>query len=1035
MDDANPLQDVAVTALATTDQRVAAILDQLDEAYVAVNDGWAITHVNAHAVRLFPIAAERLRGASLWEVFAPGEALERVLRSAADHREAGALEVWHDPTALWLEVRVAPIPEGGLALFLRDVSHSKQLEEERIALLEAAQRAREEAEEACARIAHRERHDPLTGACSRSEITRQAEALEATGGFLLTLRLGGLRRINELAGWGAGDAVLQEVVRRVSGELSDAERLGRRSGTRLLIVSRREDAEEVSRLAASVQLALGDPFEVLGRAEHVVTTIGIARVEAGGDVWNALRGIDATIGRIRSRREPRIGWYDDAAHAAIVARRRLASELREALERDRFVLRYAPVFDVRAGRMSGAQAELRWEHPMRGLVEPAGFLPVAQAMGVAPAIERWLLSTAIGQLSSWAREPDLERRRARPPMLWVPLSGEQILTTGFADHLLAALGDAELAPTSLGIVLTQPGLDDETDALADVLTRLGREGIRAAVDVLGTDACGVDAITRLPVDVLRVGQEVSHDPTSSRRRALLEAVLAFARAADAEVLVAQIETREQLDHLRDAGCDHLTGAVLGRTVPGSEFVEAAGEGLRVLRADDHQDAPPRRRWWQPGSRPGGDDGEAQRTLDPGVAPGDREGVTGLGGSRVMTRVLEDYLEAGRRPVLVYVEIDGFSALSLARGSEVTEGLLRAQARRLQAVDGARAFALDAGRFALVLPDTRRGPVSSQIDLVAVAKGPKGLTACVGIAHASSGTTPADLEQRAMRALRVAQRRGQGTVIDQRGDELPMPTATPGQARALYSVLREGYLRVHYQPILSLQDGAVVGFQALARPQLDHGLAGPAEAFQVAESLGLVPELDEVCRSSIFADGPGFDLPATADLYVTVAPHALGHQSLRSGQLIREIRSAGMEPSRVVLQLREHASVPPDVFDEEARWLRERGFKLALDGAGGETSGLRALAAVPFDHLKLSTHLLADTREDESAAAMLDALCTFALRSGVTVIATGVESPRLLTHARKLRGSGDGPPRIHAVQGYHLGKPRPQARLDVAPVLE
>lgn len=1020
-----------VTAVTGAQQHVATMLESLDEAYLALGADWVISHANQRAVRLFPLPEERLIGTVLWAVFDPGPELSQRLRTAATSRAPQQLEVWHDLLAMWLEARIAPLRDGGLVLFLRDIGARKELEIEREQLLASEQQAHREADAAKAEIAHRAATDELTGALSRPEIERHLARLVTTGGFLLTLDVDDFHRINELGGWESGDEVLQEVVTRIRGEVSDLEVIGRRSGDRFLIVSRRHDAAEVQRLASAVQSAFAAPFEVIGHPESLSASISIARVDPDQDPNDALRGSDVVVGRIRAAGGGAIGWYDERAHADLIERRRLTAELHEALRRDRFVLRYAPIFDLRSRTYVGGDALLRWEHPTRGLVLPEYFLPIAERMGVAERIGNWVVDAALAQLAAWERDRDPERRRARPSILWIRLAARHVRRPGFADAVLSGLRAAGTEPSRLGIELIHPGFELDIAPLTIQLERLRRVGVRVALDLVAAGGVGHAVLHQLPLDVVRFSDELHGDPATSRRgRASIRAVIELGRAMEVDVQACGIESREQLEALGRAGCDLAAGPLLGRPVPGDELAVMARDGLGVLGVVDASSSERRRQpWWKLGLGVGPSPARDDAIAGAEILADDRDGVTGLPGQRTLVKVLVDYLDAGRFPVLAYVEIDSFAALSLARGPEVTESLLRAHARRLYAIEGARAFRVGGGRFAIVLADARRGPVSTQLDLVELAKGPKGLTACVGIAHAKAGTTPQELEHRAGEALSSAQRRGHGSVIDHRASDEATPTATAAQARALYAVLREGYLRVHYQPIVSLGDGSVVGFQALARPQLDHGLAGPAEAFDVAEHLGLAPELDAVCRSSILNDGPGFDLPPSAAIYITVAPQSLGHQSLRSGQLIREVRAAGLEPERVVLQLREHASVPARVFDEEVRWLKERGFQLALDGAGCETSGLRALAAVPYDHLKLATNLLADAREDANSAAMLDALCTFAARAGVKVIATGIESPRLLTFARKLRGSADGAPRIHAAQGYHLGKPRPQPRMD------
>lgn len=1020
---------VDVTAVAAAQGHVITTLEALNEAYIATDGGGVITHVNARAMEMLGRTGDELIGQPLSQVLAGDETVMAPVRSTASSGTSEQVERWVQGFGAWLEVRTAPHGDGGVALFLRDIGNRKQLEEQREELLAAEREAHRCAEETRAELERRGAIDEVTEVWSRAAIERAALDLGTSGGHLISIDVDGFGRINEVGGWDTGDDILREVADRLRSVLTEHEVVGRRAGDNFLVVTEEEDPARVSRFASDLSAAMEAPFEVFGHPEALSVSIGIAVVDEVHDARDALHGADAVVSEGQGLGGARILWYDDQRRVEVAERRRLGGEIRQALGRDQFVLRFQPVFATESGRYAGVEALLRWEHPERGLVLPETFLPVADQLGLLGEIERWVVDTATSQLGRWIRERDPERRRWTPPVLWVNVSQGEMQRTGFADRVLAALRDAGIDPSRFGVeFVPQSGLALAEEAVE--VARLHDAGVRIGIDDIGAGSGNITSLRGLPIDVVKVDERLTAIVGTRRGRALLRAVVQLARALDAEVVAEGVERPEQLVAVREAGCELASGFLLGRPVANTELAEVVTEGLAALGDTTSPSRPPGRSWRRlvGGGQP--PVGEQAPVEDDEVAAGDRDGATGLGTRQAALALLQRHFEEGRRPVLILIELDGFQAASLVRGPIATVALLRAVARRLHEVPGARAFRVRDGQFALVLPDTRRGPTSSQVDLVDLATGPKGMTACVGVAHATARTAnPQELESRAEQALETAQRRGTGSVNDSAVAGPRVETATASQVRALHAVLREGYLRVHYQPILSLADGSLVGFQALARPQLDHGLVGPVEAFDVAESIGLVAELDAVCRSSVFADGPGFDLPPQAKLFVTVEPRALGHKSLRSGRLLHEVRAGGLTPERVVLQVREHSSVPADVLRDEARWLKERGFGLALADAGGASSGLAALADGAFDHLKFATNLLADSRQDDGAAAMVEALCAFAERSKVQVIATGIENPRLLTLARRLREQGDGAPRIHAVQGYHLGKPRPQPRFD------
>lgn len=702
-------------------------------------------------------------------------------------------------------------------------------------------------------------------------------------------------------------------------------------------------------------------------------------------------------------------------------------ELRDALDRSEFVLDHEPIYELRSRRMVAADTRIRWEHPDRGSILPEHVLPRAAASGMSGALGDWSLTAAAQVAAAWRPGAD-GAGRGPAPVFWVDLPMTRLTAPGFGDRFLARAAAAGTDPARLGVRLAATVPAEDLDAVVAELDHLRRVGVQVVMDGFGVGGSSLAQLRDLPVDVVRIDAARHGDPGTAAGRASLTAIVDLVHASGAQALVGGVASGEELWAVRQTGCDLVGGAWLAPPAPGAELWAAAAAGASTLAdAVDHSTArtgpSPSRGSRGPGwlARLWGRAEGSERTSDAG------ELLAGLAGGRAAHRELAHHLGEGRRPVLVLVDLDGFLALQAMREPAAVDAILEAQARRLVAIEGTTVYHLGDDLFGLVLPDSRRGPVAQQLDLFALAQGPRGMTACVGIAHGSPQSRAADIEGAARAALAVAKRRGQGSVVDGQTLDTDLPTVSAAQARAVYALLREGYLRVHYQPIFSLQDDHVVGWEALVRPQVDHGLAGPEEAVEIATHLGLVPDLDAVSRESIFADGPGFDMAAGTKLLVAVAPEALGHRSLRTAQLRRQLENAGLDASRVVFQLREGRGTTTEVFVEEARRLRDRGFAIALDGVGGPGADLRTLRAVPVDMIRLVPGLVTAAREDRMAAATLEALCTIAHHTGALLIATGVETPRALTTARSLRSGPGGQARIHAAQGYHLGKPQPQPR--------
>ena len=394
------------------------------------------------------------------------------------------------------------------------------------------------------------------------------------------------------------------------------------------------------------------------------------------------------------------------------------------------------------------------------------------------------------------------------------------------------------------------------------------------------------------------------------------------------------------------------------------------------------------RWWS----------SRRRSAPPPAVPANP--LDRLGTRQTLTAELAEVVAARRPSSLLLLDVDGLYALRVGRGEQHAERVLRLYAERLWNLEQVSCHRVQDDVFAIVVPragDPLAWLEGLDVDLTRVA----GARVSGGAARVAPGMEARDVQEGAIRALRAAKRRGDGSVVDvERLPRAPEELVSAEQAAALLRLLQEGYLRVNYQPIMALESQSLVGFEAIARAPVDYRLAGPAEAFAIARGLGLVPELDAVCRHAIFSDGAGFDMPAHTRLHINVSARSLGHRSLTAGVLRGHLREVGLPAERVVL---------------------------ALDGVGAAGPDLGALGTGLFRVAKIAPEVIAAAPGSAVALGIIEAVCVFGRRAGAMVIADGVDNADALAFVRRFRGPGRPGTRIDAAQGSQIGEPQPQAR--------
>jgi EAL domain-containing protein (putative c-di-GMP-specific phosphodiesterase class I) len=308
---------------------------------------------------------------------------------------------------------------------------------------------------------------------------------------------------------------------------------------------------------------------VAGRRLVVSTSIGLALADADATAETLLRDADAALYLAKDHGRDQVARFDDELRTNVVTRLQTEHELRDAVSAGQMRLHYQPSFDLRTGRVAGAEALLRWEHPTRGLLAAGAFIELAEDTGLVGPLGDWVVPEACGARSVWGSELD-------DLVVWVNVSLRQLVRPGYARHLLDQIAAAGGSPDRVGIEVTESALAEDHRVPLRELRLLSGAGVRIAIDDFGTGYSSLSRLRRYPVDVLKLDRAFVADVHTRAGRAVAAAVVELAHALDAIALAEGVETAEQLEVITALGCDQASGWHLAYPVPAAELASAIG---------------------------------------------------------------------------------------------------------------------------------------------------------------------------------------------------------------------------------------------------------------------------------------------------------------------------------------------------------------------------------------------------------------------------------------------------------------------------
>ncbi len=547
------------------------ITDTMTDALVVMDRDGIVRLTNAAACRLLAREEEEMVGETISKCL--GEPLGAHLETLASGDPVRDIESVlrncdGDEITISLSASVMTDRYGMPVAFvytLRDISHRKEAED---------------------RIRQLAYYDDLTNLPNRTQSNEQLHhcleiaASENIPVATLFIDLDRFKRINDTLGHSAGDVLLTQVAERLKHCIRDCDLLtkahptggqsfvARLGGDEFIIcLFDIYEQRDIDKVAKRILGSLAEPFQ-LGQHEVFITaSIGVSRFpDDGCDVQSLLKNADTAMYHAKDNGRDSFYFYDSAMSSTALERLSLEADLRKAMDREELYLAYQPQVDQESGITIGAEALLRWNHPVRGNVSPADFIPLAEETGLIAPIGEWVLGEACRQTAEW------HARGADHLAIAVNLSERQFRRSNLLNIVAGALSASGLKPEFLDVELTESMIMENASTSIETLEALKLMGIKISVDDFGTGYSSLSYLKRFPIDVLKVdGSFIRDVATNSDDAAITSAIIAMARSLNIDVIAEGVETPAQIKFLMGQGCTKMQGYIFGRPMTAAQL--------------------------------------------------------------------------------------------------------------------------------------------------------------------------------------------------------------------------------------------------------------------------------------------------------------------------------------------------------------------------------------------------------------------------------------------------------------------------------
>jgi diguanylate cyclase (GGDEF)-like protein len=548
---------------------LAVTLDTISQGILMVDGQGSISVINPRVLDLLarpedpPDSAMQHIVARARELAASQEAIAFTSQAPMlGPREEGCCETALDNGTI-IEVRTHALQDSGFVQTYTDIT------EQRLAH---------------AQVLHLAHHDPLTGLANRAALMQRLSAIvdqfAGSDGLsaLVMIDLDRFKGVNDTFGHGAGDALLIEVAQRLRTIVRATDVAARLGGDEfVLLLPGLRQRNDVVMLAERVLRGLSEPVRIQGHDVRIGASLGIAfHPQDGRDADTWLKHADMALYNAKHGGRGVYRCFDQQLFQAVTDQHLLEIELRMALDGEGLEVHFQPKFACNALEITGFEALARWRHPSRGYISPAVFIRIAEDCGLIHRLGQWVLEHACECVAEW--EP-------RYPVA-VNVSVMQLRDNGLKDHIATVLRKTGLQPRNLEIEVTESVMADDDQVVLDNLRAIKAMGIKIALDDFGTGFSSLSYLRRFSFDKIKIDRSfVQGQADDPGVRVILEAILGMCHNLGLTTVGEGIETREQLDLLRNRGCTEVQGYLLGRPMPAKQ-IPAFIRGKLVLQAGD-----------------------------------------------------------------------------------------------------------------------------------------------------------------------------------------------------------------------------------------------------------------------------------------------------------------------------------------------------------------------------------------------------------------------------------------------------------------